>query len=490
MGDSKHSDETSRSLLESIQQELPTLLSPEAVVAVSPSKEFQNINLRFTEYGRPTYLAAVRPVCEEDVVNVVNYVRQKRIPFAVRSGHHSVTTSMRNLQGGILIDMRTLSHMKFNKESSEITIGGGTLTDDFARYVHSVGMEVTVGSCPTTGVIGVAFGAGLGRLQGKYGYLTDNLVRCKLLLANGSIVTVSESSHRDLFWGLRGAGHNFGIALEATFRVHPQTNSGIHHSWDLEYPLEKCAQVFDVLNRVHAVMPPELAIFVLWRRESPSGKKHLILINLVFSGPEQDAIEWVSQFEKLNPVSSTMVAAAWDELPWITYGGQNKILSKPEVWTLAPYKIMAAVSVKSFDIATTEAFFESVKEMNERYGGRGWFGAMFECLPHHRAREVPDDTTAVPFRDGTDHHLMITATPKSLEDSVIFEDWLEKWKAAFRDVSGYGRLQQYVNYGNTTLKSDPVEALYGYEPWRLQKLRDLKQRYDPEGLFSWYQPFA
>ena len=85
---------------------------------------------------------------------------------------------------------------------------------------------------------------------------------------------------------------------------------------------------------------------------------------------------------------------------------------------------------------------------------------------------------------------MITATPKSIDDNAVFEDWLEKWKAAFRGVSGYERLQQYVNYGNTTFVSDPVEALYGYEPWRLEKLRELKRRYDPARLFSWYQPFT
>lgn len=131
----------------------------------------------------------------------------------------------------------------------------------------------------------------------------------------------------------------------------------------------------------------------------------MILLNLVFSGPEPDATKWVSQFEKLNPVNSTQVTTTWDELPWITYGGQNKLLSKLEVWTLAPNKMMAAVSMKVIDNATTKAFFESVKEMNERYAGRGWFGAMFECLPHHRAREIPDDTTAFPWRRGANHHL-------------------------------------------------------------------------------------
>jgi hypothetical protein len=130
-----------------------------------------------------------------------------------------------------------------------------------------------VGSCPTTGIMGVAFGAGLGRLQGKYGYLHDNMISCKLVLADGSVVVASKEQHPDLFYAIRGAGHNFGIALEATFKVYPQANGGIHYTWDLEYELNQCEQVFETLNEVNHTMPPELAIFVLWMRESTGGRK-------------------------------------------------------------------------------------------------------------------------------------------------------------------------------------------------------------------------
>jgi hypothetical protein len=133
-------------------------------------------------------------------------------------------------------------------------------------------MHEDVGSCPTTGVIGVAFGAGLGRLQGKYGFLNDNMVSCKLVLADGSVVVASKESHPDLFWGIRGAGHNFGVALEATFQVYPQAHGGLHHTWDLEYTLDQCDDVFETLNSVHETMPAEMAIFILWMRQS-SGRK-------------------------------------------------------------------------------------------------------------------------------------------------------------------------------------------------------------------------
>lgn len=76
-----------------------------------------------------------------------------------------------------------------------------------------------------------------------------------------------------------------------------------------------------------------------------------------------------------------------------------------------------------------------------------------------------------------------------MDDRAAFEEHLDDWKREFIRVSGYGRLQQYVNYGNTTSTlPDPPEALYGYDPWRLQKLRGLKKQYDPENMFRWYQP--
>lgn len=86
---------------------------------------------------------------------------------------------------------------------------------------------------------------------------------------------------------------------------------------------------------------------------------------------------------------------------------------------------------------------------------------------------------------------MFTATPLDLSDREEFEGHLDKWKREFISKSGYGRLQQYVNYGNTTsTMQDPPEALYGYESWRLEKLRSLKKQYDPENIFRWYQPLS
>lgn len=42
-----------------------------------------------------------------------------------------------------------------------------------------------------------------------------------VVLANGSLTTVSATSNPDLWWGLQGAGHNFGIVTSVTSKIYP-----------------------------------------------------------------------------------------------------------------------------------------------------------------------------------------------------------------------------------------------------------------------------
>jgi hypothetical protein len=83
---------------------------------------------------------------------------------------------------------------------------------------------------------------------------------------------------------------------------------------------------------------------------------------------------------------------------------------------------------------------------------------------------------------------MLQTCTKNLEKETICVEWLNKWKKRLIATSGYPRLQQYANYGHGTDMKDPVGALHGYDQWRLQKLRRLKDQYDPNNWFRWYQP--
>jgi FAD/FMN-containing dehydrogenase len=118
-------------------------------------------------------------------------------------------------------------------------------------------------------MIGPMLGGGHGVLQGHYGLLADNLISARVVLANGSIVTVSSSSHPDLFWAIRGAGHNFGIVTGFEYRIYdaPQPDSWVHIQIDYhQQQLETFLGVYNSLAS-SANHPPELTIFAYFMRD-------------------------------------------------------------------------------------------------------------------------------------------------------------------------------------------------------------------------------
>lgn len=86
---------------------------------------------------------AIRPACENDVAATVKYALARGLPFAPRAGHHCVTTTMRHLQNGLLLDMRSLHSIELDPETRQVTVGGGVLTDDLVRFLEHHGLEVS-----------------------------------------------------------------------------------------------------------------------------------------------------------------------------------------------------------------------------------------------------------------------------------------------------------------------------------------------------------
>ena len=63
------------------------------------------------------------------------------------------------------------------------------------------------------------------------------------------------------------------------------------------------------------------------------------------------------------------------------------------------------------------------------------------------------------------------------------------WSNATRDLFNGGQPgRPVVTYVNYAMGSESLESMYGYEPWRLERLRDLKSKYDPQNRFRYYNP--
>ena len=74
------------------------------------------------------------------------------------------------------------------------------------------------GTCECVGYLGPGLGGGHGWLQGHYGLVSDQYVSINVVLGNGSLITVDFSS--ELFWAMKGAGHNFGVVTSVISKIY------------------------------------------------------------------------------------------------------------------------------------------------------------------------------------------------------------------------------------------------------------------------------
>ena len=124
------------------------------------------------------------------------------------------------------------------------------------------------GMADTVSVAGPALGGGHGLLQGMYGLAADQLLGARVVLGNGQIVSASKDSNPDLYWALKGAGHNFGIVVEMTFRIYDMLPE--KREWAAEtmiFSEDKLEDVFTVANEILDEQPADFLQFMYFIRQ-------------------------------------------------------------------------------------------------------------------------------------------------------------------------------------------------------------------------------
>ena len=80
----------------------------------------------------------------------------------------------------------------------------------------------------------------------------------------------------------------------------------------------------------------------------------------------------------------------------------------------------------------------------------------------------------------------LTAVPPGSDLKEPAETWAKEAWELWGAGSGQP-IQTYVNYASGQ-PHETLESVYGYEPWRVDRLRGLKAKYDPYNRFRFYEP--
>lgn len=144
------------------------------------------------------------------------------LKVSARGGGHSYTSlGLGGENGHLVVDLTHMNSISVDADTHVATIGAGARLGDVARELFdNGGRAISHGSCPAVGLSGHILHGGYGWASHSHGLTLDWMVGAEVVLADGTHARCSKTENPDLFWALRGAGSNFGIATSyelATF---------------------------------------------------------------------------------------------------------------------------------------------------------------------------------------------------------------------------------------------------------------------------------
>jgi FAD/FMN-containing dehydrogenase len=411
---------------------------------------------------RPAVIA--RPRTAQEVAAAIAFAREHDLEIQVQSGGHSA----RGLAGrddGLVVNMSNMRGVEADPKTRIARANGGAFLGELDVAAQAHGLVCPVGVIGHTGVAGLTLGGGVGRLQRNFGLTIDNLAAVELVTADGRLVRATETEEPELFWGLRGAGWNFGIATAFEFRLQP-FGPDLHRGV-LTYPAAQVHEIWGIFRDFAASAPDALSlIFGIARAGQDEGYpddavgRPVTFIAWNHSGAADD-VERDTAPLRLGPeplttaIGSTPyldvqtahdLAFAWGSRSFIKSQNGNGI--RPEALDEVVELVAVAPGGASFSITALGGAIGRVGEDATAYAGRA---APFDLSADSNWEAADDDSTHI--------------------------DWCRQVMAVVEPDATIGA---YAN-GNSDTGPEETRRIFGDA--KLARLAALKRTWDPDNVF-------
>ena len=417
-------------------------------------------NARFDR--RPAILA--RPISAADVATAIRFGREFGLEIAVRAGAHS-NAGHSTTDGGLVIDLSRLRGVTVDPERRIARAAGGALLGELDTAAQAHGLVCPVGVIGHTGVAGLTLGGGMGRLQRYFGLTIDHLRAVELVTADGRLVRASESEEPDLFWGMRGAGPNFGVVTAFEFDL--QEYGPLLHRGVRIYPATQIHGVWPMVRDFAQIAPDQVALIIGIGRAEPAeaypasvAGEPIVVVSYNHSGHAtsverdlaalRDGPEPISTTDTSEPYlevqTANDLAMGWGSRSYIKGGYANDF--RPEALNALVEHAASAPDGASFAITA-------------QGGAIG---------------RVPDDSMAFTGRDAMFEMSAISDWDDRAEDEAQVA-WVRRAMAIVEPDAVIGR------YCNEIGDSGPEETRAIYGDAKLERLSALKRAWDPDNVF-------
>ena len=400
----------------------------------------------------------VRPTGTDDVIAALRFAREQELVIAVRCGGHSIP-GFSTCDDGIVIDLSRMRGAEVDPERRTARVRGGSLLAELDDAAQAHRLVCPVGVVSHTGVAGLTLGGGMGRLQLKLGLTIDNLLAVELVTADGRVVRASEDENPELFWGMRGAGANFGIVTSFEFRLHPFEGPVTHGT--VTHPLERAEELAECFRELVDEGPDELwASFGMAAGGDARGP--VATVSVLHSGSPADAERDLAGLRALaDPLEDSV-----EPKPYLA---SQRLFDAPMDWG-------QRFSMKSsFLAALPEALVRDWADQVSRVPD-GAEGGISIWAWGRTIAAVPEDHTAFTGRNAA-----FWAAAEIIWNDGALDQACRAWaRAAADSAAPHASAGRYVN-DVTEVGGDVARMIYGDAKY--ERLVALKREWDPDNVF-------
>ena len=176
---------------------------------------------------------AVKARNAADIAAAVNFARAHNLRLAVKGGGHSYQGTS-NAPDSLLIWTRAMNAVTLHEAfvpqgcagkvapQPAVTAEAGAMWIDlYMAVTGKAGRYVQGGGCTTVGVAGIVQSGGFGSFSKGFGTAASSLLEAEIVTADGAVRIANPCINEDLFWALKGGGGgSWGVVSKLTLKTH------------------------------------------------------------------------------------------------------------------------------------------------------------------------------------------------------------------------------------------------------------------------------
>jgi hypothetical protein len=309
-------------------------------------------------------------------------------------------------------------------------------------------------------------------LSGEHGLVIDNLIKVKIVTANGSILTASETENPDLFWGIRGGGCNFGVVTQFVLKLHPQRRTVF--SGNIVYSADMVGQLIDAIDTWRSNMEQNQALMFILTTDPDAPTIPLLMVDIFYNGSEEEGRAIFKPFFDLKHIADLTKEIPYEELNASLNAsvvhGQGRLMK--DLPTIKP-DLPLAKKVLDHLVSLAQAASEVQTTI------------FVEYFSYKKIQSIPNGTCAFKrpkFNYGVAFLTWKNNTPENLQLArSIGREFASIVTISQQKYLGGEVVHGYGNYAHNPDEDNKAEILFGENYPRLQ---ELKKKYDPENIFN------